>query len=254
MIKKIEKISISEKASHLLAMRISFLLFCLLNSTFGLAQVSDSIYYIDFKVKSKHLDEGGYKIENDKLKSEFTLQEKELSKYSIEILSDSNSVLSKFNDGKWQVFDTIWHGFLQTDTNEILVPSYWVMDFNKDGYQDFMCWVMTNMNGNRWTQIYLYNPNKNRIEKLNNDAEESDTWAAPEYNEKDSTIHCTEVSGNYGSSYESEYKLEYFIARPLKKVEIDNMSKNYKGKGGVKRIYKGENGKWVVVKISKIRK
>lgn len=173
-------------------------------------------------------------------------------KYSIEILNDSNSIISEKTDGVWNLIDTLNHIFFITDTNELLVPSFHIVDFNNDGNQDLLCWVGTNMNGNQWSEIYLNNATT--LIKLKNTAD--GIWASPEYYIEDSTITCEEVAGNFGVFYKSKYKLIGFIAIPIEKHEIDNTEMFYKkGKyiGQITRDYVGKNGEWEIVNSKNVK-
>ena len=212
------------------------------------AQETDSSYTLEFKTRQKSKPDMDIDWSKENLIKEFELKGKLNSKYSIQILDEDNSILSKFINGKWIVVDTITHSLEFNDSITIFLPSYTVTDFDKDGNEDLYCFVSSNMNGNSWTIIYLMNQQTNNLQKLNNIAENSDyIWDAPVYNKKDKTIHCTRVSGNFGKSFESVYRLENQIALPLKKYETDNTKMDEKGEGGVKRKYIGKNGKWILI-------
>jgi hypothetical protein len=212
-------------------------------------QQSDSLFYLKFNLKAKQLKEGGFELLNKELRAEFILKGKFPSKYSIEIKNDSISVLSKYENNKWEYIDTIRHMFQIIDSNEILLPSYKIVDFENDGNQDLVCWVNTNVNGNVWSIIYLNNPEKKSLDILRNTAgRDEKIWDSPEYNIKDSTINCTLVSGVYGLSFESKYKIENHKAIPIEKQETDNTHLKNDGSGGIDRLYIGKNGKWKLVK------
>ncbi len=229
--------------------QLIFICFILINFPTS-AQKTDSTYYLDFIIKAKHLSEGSFEVQNKKLYQEFVLTGKKSNKYSIEILNDSNSVLSEYVNGLWKSMDTVHHTFYIIDTNTLLVPSFYVVDFNNDGNQDLLCWTVTNINGNRWTEIYLND--SNTLIKLENTAD--GIWANPEYNKNEGIITCEEVSGNFGVFYTSKYKLKGLKAFPIEKHETDNTEmvlKNGKYVGQIIRDYIGENGGWKIINIKK---
>ena len=216
-------------------------------------QQSDSLFCIKFDVKVKKLKEGGFELLNKKLRAEFILKGKFPSKYSIEIKNDSISILSKYENNKWKCIDTISHMFQIIDTNEIMLPSFKIVDFDNDGNQDLVCWVFTNVNGNGWSIIYLNNPEQKKLCLLWNSAEKNDRiWDSPVYNMKDSTINCILISGTYGLSFESKYKLKNYIAFPIEKQETDYTQLKNDGSGGIDRLYIGKGRKWKLIKQTKI--
>ncbi|MFZ4398733.1 MAG: XAC2610-related protein [Bacteroidales bacterium] len=210
------------------------------------AQKTDTTYYLEFNAEGLKMSEEGYILNGHKLKKEFLLMGKFPAKYLVEILNNDESVIQKKENDKWQTIDTIEQMFIEVDdSNRISIPNFRIEDFNKDGNQDIICQTGTNVNGNDWVQIYLNDPKTKSLIKLHNSAEdESDTWDAPEYNKKDSTIHCTHVSGNFGYSFESTYKLIRYQAIPIKKFERDNTKMTSSGKGSIKRYFIGNQGKW----------
>ncbi|NVN95104.1 MAG: hypothetical protein HXX18_07475 [Bacteroidetes bacterium] len=227
---------------------IIFFFICIYSLTY--AQKNDSAYYLDFKIKAEHLSEGGFELLNKRLIQEFILTGKNNNKYLIEIINDSNSVLSQYMNGIWKSIDTINHIFFITDSNELLVPSFYIADFNNDGNQDLLCWTMTNVNGNQWTEIYLNNTLT--LIKLVNTAD--GIWAFPEYHNDKKIITCEEVSGCFGVSSESSFRLKDFKATPIRKVELDNthmIQKKGKYVNQITRTYIGKNGKWKLVSIKK---
>ena len=214
------------------------------------AQNADTTYSLDFKIKAKKVLNVGYVLENKKLRAEFILNEQVVNKYSIEIINDTVSILSRFENGNWQILDSILHtSYFISDSNKLYIPSFEITDFNKDGFQDLTCWVETNMNGNYWIIIYLFNPKTNTLEKLRNTAEQDEweIWDNPIYNPKDSTIKCICEASIYGLYFESKYKLINLKAVPIEKYEEDRTS----GKYIINRYYKGIQGKWKIIKKEK---
>lgn len=222
---------------------ILFLIFCtnILNS-----QEIDTSYTLKFNTKGLIQTNEGYDLNNHILKTEFTLLGDFPTKYSVEIINNNESVIRRFENNKWETVDTIDQMYIEfLDSVDFLIPSFSIEDFNKDGNQDLICWTGTNINGNEWVQIYLNDPKTKSLKILINTAEkDSVIWDAPEYDENDSTIHCTLVSGNFGLSFESKYKLIGFTAIPIEKEEHDNTNMNPEGKGAIYRYYIGKKGKW----------
>ena len=222
------------------------ILFLIFYTNILYAQEIDTSYTLKFRVKGLKLNNKIFDFDNQKLRQEFTLLGEFPIKYSVEIISNDQSIIKRFENNKWLLVDTIEQFFLMIgDTDEFIIPSFRIEDFNKDGNQDLICWTGTNVNGNEWVQIYLNNPKTKSLIKLINTAERGPLiWDAPEYNKKDSTIHCTRISSNFGLSFESTYKLIGFIAKPLEKEEHDNTNMNPEGKGAIYRYYIGKKGKW----------
>ncbi len=234
-------------------MKKGILLILIILSSFSIISFSqkiDTSYNLNFNVKAKHIDYKGYLLENKNLRAEFTLYGKTPTKYAIDIIDSENSVLYKFENSEWKFFDTIEHMELQfIDTNTLLIPSFEVIDFNKDGNQDLICYVGVDMHGNFGTTIYLNNPETNIFQILKKPAEDDDNWSDAKYNAKDSTINCRIISGNWGLSSESKYKLINFKAFPIKKIEHDNTNLDFSGKKGkITRYYIGSDGKWKLKK------
>jgi len=105
-----------------------------------------------------------------------------------------------------------------------------------------------------WTSVYLNNPDKNRLEILKTTPDEEDVWCAPNYDAKTKIITSMQVSGNYGYSFTSTYKLQNQIAIPLEKEESDNTQlDSYTGKGGILKYYIGKKGKWKLKQKIKVK-
>ena len=178
-----------------------------------------------------------------------------MEKFKIHIINDSTSILSKLSDSNWIINDTLnINGVYAWDTNKLAFPFFKIVDFNRDGYKDLTCWISTNINGNQWLLIYLYDPQKRQYVKLKNKAESgnwngNDIWDNPIYNVKDSTIDCITLAGVYGTSSDSKYKLFKFEAIPLYKKEEDRNSV----KTTIENYYIGKNGYWKLEKTKKIR-
>ncbi len=211
-----------------------------------IAQQIDTSYQINFKFDTLKINKHSFDWSKNKLRQEFILNGQMQMKYSIEIINYSKSILSVYKNNKWLFVDSIEHMF---DLGFGL-PSFRIMDFNKDGNQDLLCWVLTNVNGNYWQIIYLNDSKTNTLIKLENTSENGYIWDAPEYDSKDSTIHCMRLSGTFGSSFDSKYKLKNNLAIPLDKTETDNTQvSGITGKGQIIRDFVGENGKWKLTNL-----
>lgn len=214
--------------------------------------VSDSSFYLKFDVKAHFEEDEGYVVSTDNLYNMFKLNGDLEHEYKIEIINDTTSVLSRGNEKTWVVLDTIGLMGLQvisTDTLFLNYPMFEVTDFDKDGYQDLLCYLGSNINGNTLTLIYLFNKEIHSLLILYNEAEGDKVgdWNNPEFNKQDSTINCEWVGGTFGTSLKSTYKLINQKAIPIKKtVKNRSSSRNiniYK--------YKGVDGKWKFVKKQK---
>lgn len=177
---------------------------------------------------------------------EFRLNNTEL--YSIEIFEDSVTLLKHMRNRQWHVLDTIDRKtVLYADQAcDIQYPQYQLTDLNQDGYKDLLIIAKTDDNNNAFGKLCLYNSAKASLQPVKS-AEKDGWWASPEYNAGDSTIACTQLSGVYGIRYTSMYKLQGSRAIPLSKDEEDTMGEA-EGKRAVERIYKGDNGRWKLVK------
>jgi hypothetical protein len=121
-----------------------------------------------------------------------------------------------------------------------LVSNFKIIDFDHDGNEDLLCWVFSNINGNVWTIIYLYDPKQQKLVKLQNTVDHTDIWNDPEYRLKTSTINCSLYGSAFGNSEESSYKLEKnHSVIPLKK-HIESRSQE----SVIDYKYVGEKGKW----------
>ena len=219
------------------------ILLLILYNNVSFAQKTDTSFYLDFNINAKHLVEGGFDVKFKNLKKEFILYGKDTTRYLAEILNDTITVLSKFEKNDWHTIDTIEIFLFMADTNRIITPEFRIIDFNKDGNQDLLCWAYTNMNGNRYTLIYLNNPEIHKLVKLQNTTNDNYIWDNPEFNLHNKYIKCIEDASAYGVSNKSKYKLIGFKAIPLKKNEEDRTSRRI-----IHRKYVGYKGKWKLIK------
>lgn len=209
----------------------------------ALAQGNDTSYSIRFHSKFNTED-----IHRDTLKKTFILNGDSSQIYSIKIINDSTTLLSKFYNNKSYFIDTLSHLFVSEFSGEIIIPGFTITDFDKDGDQDLLCFLFTNIHGNIWTAIFLFDEKNKTLVKLIDPGDSDDIWDAPEFNGTTNGIKCKRISGVYGISYESSYYLDGLIAYPLDKREEDTSQLNSAtGKGGVIRLYTGKSGRWELV-------
>lgn len=204
--------------------------------------------YVVFNLKhatdTTSIDGIDWKKEN--LTSEFTLKGKNNLRYSININNDSIARLSRF-DGEKFIFQeniSITDWTISRTENNTIISEFKIIDFNKDGNEDLVCWVGTNVNGNVWTVIYLNIPEKKKLEKLYS-ADGTDIWDAPAYDSKTKIISCELVSGAYGFNSTYTHKLVNYIAIPLERENRNYTSVNAEtGEGAIIETFVGEKGKW----------
>jgi len=195
---------------------------------------------IDFRIETIPLETGGIQILKSEFRQEFKINDQQ---YCIEIINDSTSVFSLYNSSQWQVIDSISLILFIVDTNRMITPEFTIQDFNNDGFDDFLCWPFTDIHGNQWTFIYLYDPSTSRIVKLFNHAEKTFIWDNPNYDTTKQQISCELLSGVLGTHIESTYYLKGLIAEPLEKTIIEN-SMSGETIISKERHYKGKNGHW----------
>lgn len=201
--------------------------------------------YVTFKLRHKannNKSDSGIYWNKENLISEFILEGDTPLKYAIKLENDSIAALLAFNNGKWIEEDKIVHDSwpLRRIDGKKIISEFKITDFNKDGNEDLLCWVMSNMNGNVWTIVYLNDPIQQKLVKLWDIADDTDIWDRPEYETTTGSIHTTLEGSAYSHSAEATYKLEGLIAKPLEKHYQDRSSAiNFRDD-----YYKGNNGKW----------
>lgn len=217
------------------------LLLLLLFPVFISAQVTDSIRYVEFESVGPLDEYDSIAWSNgNRLRHEFELKGPNPIKCALTVKDSGHVILTQLNKGSWKTLDTI-HYVVFPD----VTPSFMITDFDRDGNEDFMYWSHTNINGNMWITIFLNHPDRQQLMLLKTTPDDADIWCAPEYNPKTKIISTTSVSGIYGRSAESTYRLENKLAIPIYKEEIDNTQmSSLTGKGGVTNIYDGKKGKW----------
>ena len=183
----------------------------------------------------------GINWQKEKLVSEFTLKGEKSVKYSIAVENDSTAMLSRYNNGKWLLQEKIkmsdWT--LRRVENKAIISGFKITDFNKDGNEDLICWTHTNINGNEWVLVYLNDVKNQKLVKLWNDAEETDIWDRPEYDEATGFISIQRDGSAYGTSDESIFLLDGFSASPVSKHYQDRSEETI-----IDYYYVGDNDKW----------
>lgn len=197
---------------------------------------------IPFQADPRYVREWSYQFGAVPLRTEFTLPVEPPVQYAIEIIHSNMAVLSVAVDGKWVFADSIAHHELGIDSIMVEMPQFSLTDFNQDGYPDLNCWIGTNMNGNRWMTIFLFNPATHTLERLRNTAEQAEweIWDNPEYDPANGTINCFRMASAYGVSFESQYRLVGLRAFPVKKTVEDRSSM----RRIIHQYYVGVDGQW----------
>ncbi len=176
---------------------------------------------------------------------EFKLSPMDTQMYAWKAYEDSISYLMvKSPQSDWKILDTLIGDTNFSNYNH--VPRLEIKDFNKDGFMDVVAIMLTNVNGNQWGKIFLWDNKENSLVKLKSietiDYWEKGIWAMPEYNVRDSTITCYNMASVTGVYYESIYKLKGMKAIPVCKKEEDM--------GNVKTLkYIGDENSWKRVEI-----
>lgn len=150
---------------------------------------------------------------------------------------------------KFVIQDTIkYNGWVTSyDEDNLHVPSYNFIDFDKDGNEDLIFYISTDVYGTMQTLIYLNDQKNKKLVRLYNTAENTAIWYTPQYDLKTGIITCKRLSGRTGVSFTSTYRLNKQIAIPLQKKEQDYANRNKEtGKGGKINHYTGKNGKWLL--------
>lgn len=194
------------------------------------------VFKLNFATDTTSVD--GIDWQREKPTEEFKLRGTNV-KYQLRPLNDSLTVLYRGEGKSFVLQEIIRHTFwtMRRVEDGMIFSEFKLVDFNKDGYEDLLCWTASNVNGNEWTLIYLYDPEKQKLVKLYNNADHTDIWDMPRYNPKNSTIKCELFSSAYGYSSESIFKLKKIAAYPLKQTCWDSthpdviITKKYIGLG-----------------------
>lgn len=231
------------------SVKLILLILLIYSSIYAQENVSDE-KYIQFKVSDYNPDAGLDNWNVDNLTSEFELNGKIPLQFSIRLVNDSIMELSqKLKNGVKIIDIQEYYPFTWTLDKDIITSSFRITDFNKDGNEDLLCWTQSNMNGNQWTIIYINDNENSRLAKLWDPAEETDIWDRPEYDKSGKIINTTLDASVFGISNECTYRLDGLKVIPLTKDEEDRTSTKYI----MNKTYRGENGKWKLVKSKKHR-
>lgn len=179
-----------------------------------------------------------------KPKCEFTLKGKIPLKYTFYLENDSTASLHQFKKNKLQRQESLhYQPFMWQLENNVVMSNFKVTDFDRDGDEDLLCWVFSNVNGNEWTIIFINDQKQQKLVRLYNTADKTDIWDRPQFDKKTNTIN-TELYGSvFGTSEESSYRLQNGLT-------VIPLKKHYQDRTG-KRIYDyeyvGKNGKWKLI-------
>ncbi|MFY7730286.1 MAG: hypothetical protein ACOVRN_12270 [Flavobacterium sp.] len=210
----------------------------------GIVAAKDTVAYITFEKTAPVNDSSdiGVDWKTEKPISQFTLQGKSPLNYKIELINDSFAVLSQKVNRNWLEQDRFefqpWQWGID---DEKIITKFYITDFDKDGDDDLLCWVMSNINGNEFTYIYLNDSNK--LVKLYDKAEDTFYWFNPEYSLKKKELYSNWYGSAYGHDDECVYKLENLNVTPVSKHHQERSGKEIRNE-----YYKGKNGKWKLVK------
>jgi len=181
-------------------------------------------------------------IKKEHLATQFTLEGNIPLTYRMVLVNDTLAHLEKFAT-KWEYQEDMPYdvGFLEV-VNDTLTTSYNIFDFDSDGDEDLVCWLHSNMNGNRWSSIYLNDRQTQKLVQLYDHAGDTYIWDAPEYDPQTGSITCNLSGSAFGSSAESTYQLDGLVATPLK------MHRQERGMQTVfDENFTGHNGQWKLV-------
>lgn len=175
--------------------------------------------------------------------SEFTLNGIKPLTYKLELINDSIAVLSQRIDDNWHEQDKFeFRPWLWVIDDQKIISKFRITDFDKDGDEDLLCWVISNINGNEFTYIYLNDSDK--LIKLYNKAEETFYWFTPQYNHQKKELYSNWYGSAYGHDDECIYKLENLNVIPVSKHHQERSGEEIRDD-----YYKGKNGKWKLTKI-----
>lgn len=150
-----------------------------------------------------------------------------------------------YGSGNWERIDRIAaKGSISVDIRvcELLYPYLNKIDFNQDGYEDLQVVLGSNMHGNIWSVVYLFDPVSRTLKPIQGLEDVPNL----NFDRKTSIIWNETNRGVYGISERSFYQLKGFRAYPLKKAEQDFTSYHV----GIQksRFYIGKGRKWKLVK------
>jgi hypothetical protein len=170
----------------------------------------------------------------------FTLAGTPALQYRLTLVNDTVANLDKYTT-EWQFQEDfpIDAGYMEVQNDTLFAP-YTIYDFDQDGDEDLVCWLSSNMNGNRWSSIYLNDPHQQKLVQLYNTAENTYVWDAPDYDPATGNITCTLLGSAFSNDAQSHYKLAGLTAVPLTKQAQERSYVPYI----FDYEYIGENSRW----------
>lgn len=156
------------------------------------------------------------------------------------MVNDTVARLDKFTT-KWEYQEDMpYAAYFQHRYDNVLISSFRIEDFDRDGDEDLLCWLFSNINGNEWTAIYLNDQQQQKLVQLYDHAGHTHIWDAPEYNPATRIISCEQYGSAYGHSSESSYRLNGLSAMP---IEMQEQYRNAQTTSDA--YYTGKDGKWL---------
>lgn len=205
-----------------------------------------TLYILTFQMNYPPKGENDIDWDKEKPVCEFVLEGKTPLKYNMTLENDTVASLYRYENEKWVLQEEMKYEsyFLYRDENE-LISHFRIEDFDKDGDEDLLCWIFSNVNGNEWTKVFLNDQENKKLISLYDTAGETDIWDRPEYDEKTGVINCTLDGSAFGTSAESSFRLENLTAIPIK---MHYQDRSTSAKYIVDFYYVGKNGKWKLKK------
>ncbi len=231
-------------------MKYSFLIFIFI-CNFSFSQIDvDSVQRIVFKINFPSNVSSVEEIDFEKEKPEckFELKGKLPLQYSFHLENDSIASLYQFKNDKFQLVEKLnYQPIFWAFNDNNLISNFKIVDFDNDGDDDLVCWIFSNINGNKWSIIFINDQKQQKLIRLYNAADKTDIWSKPQFDKQTNTINTELFGSAFGISEESSYKLNADISvTPLKKHLQDRSQKNI-----IDYEYIGKNGKWKLKSKSK---
>ncbi|STO14380.1 hypothetical protein [Flavobacterium hibernum] len=237
---------------NILIKKYSFLLL-LFNINMAFSQTKPNsnwtlAFNVNFPPSSESIEDINFA--NEKPECKFELKGKVMLKYSFCLQNDSIASLFQFKNNKYEFQENmIYQPYLWHFDGELLISNFKIIDFNHDGNEDLLCWINSNINGNRWTILFMNDQRQQKLVRLYNTADQTDIWDYPQYHNETKIISTEFYGSAFGTSGESSYKLkDDFTIIPLQKHFQDRTTNNI-----VDYNYVGKNGKWKLKSKVKIK-
>lgn len=231
-------------------MKYFVFLFLLICNTIYSQTEAHTLTMLTFELHYPPMGDNDIDWDREKPKCEFILNGKTPLKYSMALENDTIASLSRYENEQWILQEDMQYQsyFLYREENE-LFSHFRIADFDKDGDEDLLCWIFSNINGNEWTIVFLNDQKNKKLIRLIDTTENTDIWDRPEYDEKTKVINCTLDGSAFGVSAESTFILDDLTAIPLKRHYQDRLHSRHI----VDYYYVGESGKWKLVKKKKLQ-